>query len=87
MQKALKKLPYTLLPAEDGDFALQCPCLPTGSVFPEQVSAQVLRTLLAAAERFAGQKFDRAVVSVPAYFDQKQRTATIAAGQYHLQLP
>ncbi|MBE1159951.1 molecular chaperone HscC [Dyella acidiphila] len=48
---------------------------------PEELSALVLRSLLADAEAALGEKVREAVVSVPAYFSDAQRKATRAAGE------
>lgn len=48
---------------------------------PEELSALVLRSLLADAEAALGHKIEEAVISVPAYFSDAQRKATRAAGQ------
>lgn len=48
---------------------------------PEELSALVLRTLLADAEAALGHKVEEAVISVPAYFSDAQRKATRAAGE------
>ena len=48
---------------------------------PEELSALVLRSLLADAEAALGEKIVEAVVSVPAYFSDAQRKATRAAGE------
>ena len=47
----------------------------------EDLSALVLRALKADAEAHLGQKVDRAIISVPAYFNDIQRKATYAAGK------
>lgn len=47
----------------------------------EELSALVLRSLIADAEAVSGQKVDEAVISVPAYFSDSQRSATRAAGE------
>ena len=47
----------------------------------EELSALVLRSLKADAERFLGEPVTEAVVTVPAYFSDAQRKATRAAGQ------
>jgi molecular chaperone HscC len=47
---------------------------------PEELSALVLRSLLADAEAATGEKITEAVISVPAYFSDAQRKATQAAG-------
>lgn len=51
------------------------------SVSPIEVSAEILKALKTRAERALGEKVERAVVTVPAYFDDAQRTATKAAGR------
>ncbi len=51
------------------------------SLRPEELSALVLRSLLADAEANLGVKIEEAVISVPAYFGDAQRKATRAAGE------
>lgn len=48
---------------------------------PQEISAEVLRKLKSAAEDYLGEKIDGAVITVPAYFDDQQRTATIEAAK------
>jgi molecular chaperone HscC len=48
---------------------------------PEELSALILRALLADAEAAMGEKVTEAVISVPAYFSDAQRKATRAAGE------
>jgi len=48
---------------------------------PQEISAEVLRKLKSAAEDYLGEKVTDAVITVPAYFDDQQRTATIEAAK------
>jgi len=48
---------------------------------PPEISAMVLQKLKAAADDFLGEKIDKAVITVPAYFNDAQRQATKDAGQ------
>ena len=48
---------------------------------PEELSSLVLRSLKEDAEAFLAQPIERAVITVPAYFNDQQRKATITAGR------
>ena len=48
---------------------------------PEEISAQVIRKLAEEASKFLGEKVREAVITVPAYFNDAQRTATKDAGR------
>ena len=50
-------------------------------VTPEQVSAEILKKMRATAEEFFGEPVERAVVTVPAYFNDNQRAATKHAAE------
>jgi molecular chaperone DnaK (HSP70) len=47
---------------------------------PEEVTANILSVLKKSAEEFIGESIDAAVITVPAYFNDQQRQATIDAG-------
>nr|YP_009675059.1 molecular chaperone DnaK [Rhizochromulina marina]QDH81910.1 molecular chaperone DnaK [Rhizochromulina marina] len=76
---SLKDVSYPLI--EEGDvFKIKCSNLDT--VFsPEEISAQVLRALTSDASKYLGQTVTKAVVTVPAYFNDNQRQATKDAGK------
>merc|ERR1712151_402837 len=63
-----------------GNIKIKCPAL--GKEFsPEEVSAQVLRKLINDASKYLKQDVKQAVITVPAYFNDSQRQATVDAGK------
>src|SRR5438067_3531217 len=79
-QDALARLPYTVVPhdKERDDLLIQ---LGESTYSPPEISAMVLAELRLDAEAFLGQKVTKAVVTVPAYFNDSQRNATKDAGR------
>ena len=79
-----REFPYRVISHPKTKFAAMCGVGGDGKdfvVLPEEVSAHVLRTLLDAAEADLGVTVDKAVITVPAYFDDRQMTATEEAGR------
>ncbi|CAH8391760.1 unnamed protein product [Eruca vesicaria subsp. sativa] len=75
-----KQVSYRVVKDENGNVKLECPAI--GKQFAaEEISAQVLRKLVDDASRFLNEKVTKAVVTVPAYFNDSQRTATKDAGR------
>ncbi|MFS7979197.1 putative Heat shock protein 70 family [Helianthus anomalus] len=75
-----KQVSYTVVRDENGNVKLDCPAI--GKQFAaEEISAQVLRKLVDDASKFLNDKVTKAVVTVPAYFNDSQRTATKDAGR------
>ncbi len=77
-QAELSRIPYHVVEAPNGDARVEI----DGKVFsPPEVSAMILQKLKADAEAYLGEKVDKAVITVPAYFNDAQRQATKDAGQ------
>merc|ERR1712224_886321 len=75
-----KQLPYTITHDSNDNIKIKCPAL--GKEFsPEEVSAQVLRKLINDASEYLKQDVKQAVITVPAYFNDSQRQATMNAGK------
>ena len=66
--------PYELGPPAEGGMARLA--IAGRLLTPVEISAEILRALTARAEAALGQAVDRAVITVPAYFDDAARTAT-----------
>eukprot|EP00668_Euglena_longa_P016044 GGOE01020243.1.p1 GENE.GGOE01020243.1~~GGOE01020243.1.p1 ORF type:complete len:787 (-),score=244.58 GGOE01020243.1:376-2685(-) len=74
------EIPYTVQKSSDGNIKLVCPNM--GKQYaPEEISAQVLRKLVGDASKFLGFEVTKAVITVPAYFNDSQRQATKDAGR------
>lgn len=79
VKKAIKHSPYQIFKAKTGDAWAKDKA---GKEYaPSQISAEVLRRLKEDAESFLGKKVDKAVITVPAYFNDSQRQATKDAGK------
>jgi heat shock protein 1/8 len=75
-----KQVSYHVVRDDNGNVKLDCPAI--GKQFAaEEISAQVLRKLVDDASKFLNDKITKAVVTVPAYFNDSQRTATKDAGR------
>jgi molecular chaperone DnaK len=73
----IKIVPYKVEAAENGDVRV---VVRGKQQAPPEISAIILRKLREAAEAHLGQKVERAVITVPAYFNDAQRQATKDAG-------
>jgi len=71
-------VPYKVTPSSNGLAAVE---IQGKDYTPEEISAMVLQKLKADAETYLGEKVDSAVITVPAYFNDAQRTATKTAGE------
>lgn len=73
IREDLSQLPFPVSIGERDNILLG----PEGMQFsPEQVSAEILRHIKTQSEKILDQKIDKAVITVPAYFDDAQRQAT-----------
>ena len=75
-----KQLPYKVGTDSTGNIKIKCSSL-SKEFSPEEISAQVLRKLINDAKTYLGQEVTQAVITVPAYFNDSQRQATMDAGK------
>ncbi len=78
VNEEMKMVPYTVARASNGDVRVKA----GGKEYPPpEISAMILQKLKQAAEEYLGQTVTKAVITVPAYFNDAQRQATKDAGQ------
>ena len=78
IKKDAKTLPYKIVKSKSGDAWVEA----EGKEYsPSQISAFVLQKMKETAEKYTGQPVDKAVITVPAYFNDAQRQATKDAGK------
>lgn len=74
----IKQVPYKVISAANGDVRVEA----GGKDWsPPEISAMILQKMKQSAEDYLGQKVTRAVITVPAYFNDSQRQATKDAGK------
>jgi molecular chaperone DnaK len=73
----MRMVPYRVARAQNGDVRIKAN---NEEYAPPQISAMILQKLKQAAEDYLGQPVTRAVITVPAYFNDAQRQATKEAG-------
>jgi molecular chaperone DnaK len=82
VQEEIKRVPYKVVRASNGDAAVEVEVEGKGQQFtPPEVSAMILAKLKADAEMRLGETITQAVITVPAYFNDSQRQATKDAGR------
>ncbi|GIW64130.1 MAG: chaperone protein DnaK [Patescibacteria group bacterium] len=78
VQYDMKWLPYKIKEGRDGMAVVEV----EGKTYtPQEISAMILQKIKADAEAYLGEKVEKAVITVPAYFDDSQRQATKQAGE------
>ena len=71
-------VPYKIVPGDNGDAWVEC----DGKTYaPSQISAFILQKMKETAEAYLGEEVTKAVITVPAYFNDSQRQATKDAGK------
>ena len=78
VQELKKDYPYAIVEGQNG---LACVEVEGKIYTPQEISAKILSKIKVDAEKFFGHSITEAVITVPAYFNDSQRTATKEAGQ------
>ncbi len=78
VSEEMKMVPYRVVRANNGDARVSAN---DKEYSPPEISAMILQKLRQAAEEYLGQPVSKAVITVPAYFNDAQRQATKDAGQ------
>jgi molecular chaperone DnaK len=78
VKKDVDGLPYKVIAAENGDAWVEAK---NEKYSPSQISAFVLQKMKETAEKYLGSEVKKAVITVPAYFNDSQRQATRDAGK------
>jgi molecular chaperone DnaK len=78
VQEEVKLVPYKVIQAPNGDAHVR---MGDKSYAPPEISAMILQKMRSAAEEYLGEKVEKAVITVPAYFNDSQRQATKDAGK------
>lgn len=78
VQNEIKMVPFTV--ADDGKGGVKIKTN-AGEFTPQEISARILQKMKQSAEDYLGEKVTRAVITVPAYFNDSQRQATKDAGR------
>src|SRR3990167_2888566 len=78
VEKTKKLAPYAIVAGKNNAAAVK---IGAKTYTPEEISAKILQKLKTDAEAYLGEKVDKAVITVPAYFDDSERQATKQAGE------
>ncbi len=78
VKEEIKQVPFKVEKADNGDVRINAEGKPYS---PPEISAMILQKLKQSAEDYLGAKVEKAVITVPAYFNDAQRQATKDAGK------
>ena len=78
VQKDIKMVPYKIVKADNGDAWVE---IKGDAKAAPQISAEILKKMKKTAEDYLGEAVTEAVITVPAYFNDSQRQATMDAGK------
>ncbi len=78
VKEEIKLVPYKVAAGQNG---LACVKMGDKTYSPPEISAMILQKMRSAAEEYLGEKVEKAVITVPAYFNDSQRQATKDAGK------
>ncbi len=78
VQKDIQTSPFKIIKADNGDAWIEAKW---NKYSPSQISAFTLQKMKETAEKYLGQEVTKAVITVPAYFNDAQRQATKDAGK------
>ena len=78
-QKNKKNLPYNIIPGKNGDIMLSTSF--GKKVSPIQIGSLILEKMKSSAQNYLGKSINKAIITVPAYFNDGQRQATKEAGK------
>ncbi len=78
VQKDINQVPFDIVKSDNGDAWVG---VGDKQMAPPEVSARVLQKMKSTAEEYLGEEVTDAVITVPAYFNDKQRQATKDAGR------
>ena len=78
VKEEMKMVPYEVVEAKNGDAHIK---VGDKTYSPPEISAMILQKLKADAEAYLGEEVKKAVITVPAYFNDSQRQATKDAGK------
>ncbi len=78
LEEEVKRVPYKVAKAPNADVRVE---IGGKQYSPPEISAMILQKMRSAAEAYLGEKVEKAVITVPAYFNDSQRQATKDCGK------